>query len=83
MNIITTPNAVAQARGLLWLSEVCRDEGIEIRDLQWSARTSRHVVGVADMAAVAALSERLGLWPYGGSADGRWADMLVTVEVAP
>lgn len=82
-NAATTQNAVAQARGLLWLAEVCRDEGIEVRDLQWSAAASRHVVGVADQAAVRRLAERLGLWAFGGSADGRWAELLVTVEVAP
>ncbi len=82
---ITAPaSAVGHARGLLWLAEVARDEGIEVTELRWSRDWSRHVVGVRGTGAVVRLAARLNLPLMGdGSwADGSWADLRVEVVVS-
>lgn len=83
-SIITAPPAaVSGARGLLWLSEVARDLGVEVTGMKWHPTTG-HLIVVADRAAVAAVAARLGLTTRtcGCHSHGEWADMTIAVEAA-
>ena len=77
--------AVAASRGLLWLSEICRDLDLEVAALGWeSFSRPRHRVQVRDLAGLGVLGDRLGLDPvevddHLAWRRGTWADMDIKV----